>query len=491
MQSPSSFERISFVRLHWVRITLLMLFLLSLPAVILFVKGRDETDGDENAAKNLVEKSPDELRKLAEAEVKMKEIRNYQFEVPKNPICPYFDAVYLWVNGSDPLVMEQYKSAFGAKYVENGRMRDIPTMKYSIRALLTYAPFIRQVIIVTNGQRPDWLNISNPRVRVVSHKEIFEQPENLPTFNSNAIESQLVHIPGIAPCYFALNDDFSFGRPVKIEDWIDIPTGRQKLAFDSWKAPRHEDMRRNVWHYSVAYSNLLINKYYHPDEVTEATTPENPPRSYGYEAHNIRLYQQRVMELLYEHFHPEFLETSKHKTRTRYDTVLSFLYNNAVLEEFDGMVSTNLSKAMYYGTFKLEKDHVEKTMNIFMNRKPIAWCLNDAAGRIDTEEDALKYDEAVAVLEKILTDNFPLPSEVENVEPGQQVIPRTLEEYEVMYGIIRSTAMKSAVPFACFIIWMLVFCYLFLSTLILWLRRHSRSKGMAGLFVEQNKDHNV
>ena len=487
---PSSYERMSFFRVYWVRVVLWLMLLFSLPAVFILVRTLDEEEQMPVYPDDLTGKTPEELKKLADAQVKLREIRKYQFDLPRNSACSYIDAVYLWVNGTDPLVTEQYKQAFGSNYVENGRMRDIPTMKYSIRALLTYAPFIRQVVIVTNGQRPDWLNISNPRVRIVSHKEIFEHPENLPTFNSNAIEAQILRIPDLAPCYFALNDDFSFGRPVRIQDWIDMRTGRQKLAFDSWKAPRLEDMRRNVWHHSVAFSNLLINKYYHPDEVTEETTEENAPRSYSYEAHNIRLYQQRYMEVIYDHFRKEFLETTKHKTRTRSDTVLSFLYNNAVLEEFGGIASPNLSQGMYYGTFKLDTEHVKKTVSNFVKRKPIAWCLNDAAGKVVTQEDKKKYDEAVAVLEKILSDEFPLPSEVENVEPGQQVIPRTLREYEIMYGmsfpdpLIRMSVLIS-------VVWVALFAYLTLSIAILWAKRGHRKIKSMNIFSEQIKDHNV
>jgi len=473
------------------RLTALALILLVLPAVLIIVR---EDDSDRSPL-GLTDRTPEELEKIAANELKMKEVRQYQFTVPENPICPYIDAVYMWVNGTDPLVMEQYKQAYGSDYVESGRMRDIPTMKYSIRALLTYAPFIRQVIIVTNGQRPDWLNMSNPRVRVVAQKDIFEHPENLPTFNSNAIEAQLLRIPDLAPCYFALNDDFSFGRPVKLEDWIEMKTGRQYLAFDSWIAPRLEDMKRNIWHHSVAYSNFLINKYYHPEEITPETTVENPTRNYRYEAHNIRLYQQRLMERIYDHFREEFLETTKHRSRTRFDTVLSFIYNNAVLEEFDGIVNANLSRGMMYGTFTNEIPHVEKTLTKFIKRKPIAWCLNDAAGKILTPKDEEAYNNAVAALEKVLTDAFPLPSEVEKVKPGQAVIPRTLREYEIMLGVIRPEG-KSSLPTLLAVLWFIAFVYLILTTVALWLRQGTRPMSTIGsaassIFADSDKDHNV
>ena len=44
-----------------------------------------------------------------------------------------------------------------------GRFYDWDTLKYSLRSIVKYAPWIRKVHIVTNGQIPKWLNISNPR----------------------------------------------------------------------------------------------------------------------------------------------------------------------------------------------------------------------------------------------------------------------------------------------------------------------------------------
>lgn len=55
---------------------------------------------------------------------------------------------------------------------------------------------MRNIYLVTADQTPDWLNTDHPRLKVVSHKEIFSEPTSLPTFNSHAIESQLHHIDG-------------------------------------------------------------------------------------------------------------------------------------------------------------------------------------------------------------------------------------------------------------------------------------------------------
>uniref|UniRef100_A0A1I8IZL4 Stealth_CR2 domain-containing protein n=1 Tax=Macrostomum lignano TaxID=282301 RepID=A0A1I8IZL4_9PLAT len=51
------------------------------------------------------------------------------------------------------------------------------------------------VYLVTNGQVPNWLNLTNPRLTLITHEEIFPNKSHLPTFNAPAIESHLHRIP--------------------------------------------------------------------------------------------------------------------------------------------------------------------------------------------------------------------------------------------------------------------------------------------------------
>jgi hypothetical protein len=130
------------------------------------------------------------------------------------------DLVYLWVDGNDPLWRARKRSFTGrgiegstetnckGRWVENGELR------YSLRSLDKFAPWIRRVFIVTDGQTPAWLDTSNPRVRVVDHREIMP-PEALPCFNSSVIEHYVHRIPGLAEHFLYANDDMFFGAPVE------------------------------------------------------------------------------------------------------------------------------------------------------------------------------------------------------------------------------------------------------------------------------------
>ena len=104
---------------------------------------------------------------------------------------------------------------------------DFDQLRFSLRSIEQYAPWIRHVFIVTNGQVPDWLNLEfesqgliskirrylwttfwerfeiqiqsefflpGPlkiipwRVSVVSHADIYSNKSHLPTFASPSIE---------------------------------------------------------------------------------------------------------------------------------------------------------------------------------------------------------------------------------------------------------------------------------------------------------------
>lgn len=95
------------------------------------------------------------------------------------------DVVYTWVDGSDPEL-----AAKRARYRDGGTAPQIHAretgasrytshdeLKYSLRSLEMYAPFVRNIYIVTDGQKPEWLNADAEGIRVVDHKEISPTPQ--------------------------------------------------------------------------------------------------------------------------------------------------------------------------------------------------------------------------------------------------------------------------------------------------------------------------
>ena len=61
-----------------------------------------------------------------------------------------------------------------------------------MRSAFMHAPWLRHmhVVVASPSQIPSWLDVSHPRIRIVTHAELFDDAAaQLPTFNSLAIES--------------------------------------------------------------------------------------------------------------------------------------------------------------------------------------------------------------------------------------------------------------------------------------------------------------
>ena len=130
------------------------------------------------------------------------------------------DLVYLWVDGSDPEWLARRCAFTGQKFDNTeanckGRYADNDELKYNLRAVEMYAPWIRHVFIVTDGQTPAWLDTSNPKVTVVNQNDIIPEVSR-PCYNSSLIEHFLYRIPGLSEYFLYANDDMFLNRPVPV-----------------------------------------------------------------------------------------------------------------------------------------------------------------------------------------------------------------------------------------------------------------------------------
>lgn len=102
------------------------------------------------------------------------------------------DLVYLWVDGNDPKWIEK-KEKFTGRLADHseennkGRYINNDELKFSLRSVEQYLPWIRRVYIVTDDQCPVWLQKDHPKIHIVDHKQILPR-EALPCFNSSVIE---------------------------------------------------------------------------------------------------------------------------------------------------------------------------------------------------------------------------------------------------------------------------------------------------------------
>jgi Stealth protein CR2, conserved region 2/Stealth protein CR3, conserved region 3/Stealth protein CR4, conserved region 4/Stealth protein CR1, conserved region 1 len=129
------------------------------------------------------------------------------------------DMVFSWVDGNDPEFRARRAAQMSQHVVGDGdeadaRIRQIDELKYALRSVNMFAPWVRRIFIATDSVPPGWL-AEHPKITIVRAEEHFSDRAALPTYNSHAVESQLHYIPELAEHFLYSNDDMFFGRPLK------------------------------------------------------------------------------------------------------------------------------------------------------------------------------------------------------------------------------------------------------------------------------------
>ena len=134
------------------------------------------------------------------------------------------DIVYLWCNDADAEWSAKRKkymrqNVYDKQAVCKGRFVQNDELKYSLRSVAKYMPWVNHIYIVNDSQVPAWLNLKNPKITMVKHEEILPK-KCLPMFNSNAIECGLANIPNLSEYFAFMNDDTLLTSPITDEDFF-------------------------------------------------------------------------------------------------------------------------------------------------------------------------------------------------------------------------------------------------------------------------------
>lgn len=142
------------------------------------------------------------------------------------------DAVYTWVNHADKKWQASWVSTFPNDKFDPDRYTSNDELRYSLRSINKYAPWINRIFIVSNCSQPDWM-AEHPKIVWVKHEEIFPSKSMIPTFNSHAIEACLHRIPELSENFIYLNDDFVLNQPCLPLDFFD-EIGRSVAYFEPY-----------------------------------------------------------------------------------------------------------------------------------------------------------------------------------------------------------------------------------------------------------------
>lgn len=206
------------------------------------------------------------------------------------------DFVVTWVDGSDKNWLSKknkYYSSKISKMNSDKAYRDWKTFKYWFRGVATYAPWVHKIYLVTDNQIPDWLNIDNPQIEVIDHKDYLPH-DALPVFNTNAITVNMHKIPNLSEKFVYFNDDMYLINPVRPKDFFlnDLP--RDMAVFQPINPEEY-----GTAHFQV--NNMaIINKYFSKKTILK----QSKIFSWKYGIQNIR-----SCLFMNNNFNPGFFET--------------------------------------------------------------------------------------------------------------------------------------------------------------------------------------
>jgi hypothetical protein len=209
-------------------------------------------------------------------------VRNLKSEID-SPI----DAVISWVDGDDPRLVEK-RNRYLTGSITNAhpgahptRFASINEIKYCVLSILKFAPFVRNIFIVTDGQVPDvfedikkYFPEKLGLIRIVDHTEIFEGYEKyLPTFNSISIAHMVWRIKGLSENFVYFNDDTFLVKEMNPQDWFkeNKPVLRGRWVLSPFYRTLWDNFRIGINKYLLGNANYKPRASFHLGQWNSAS----------------------------------------------------------------------------------------------------------------------------------------------------------------------------------------------------------------------------
>lgn len=321
------------------------------------------------------------------------------------------DLVYLWCDGNATLwIAKKNRFLTQEKQVElnaanDCRFIDNEELRYSLRSVEMYAPWVNRIFIITDAQTPHWLDTTHPKIKIIDHRELFT-PEQLPLFNSVAIEQRIAHIQGLSEHFIYANDDMMFANPTS-PSYFFTPKGQPIFRLVKVTKKQYLEIKNDFFFSTIISGIDAIKQDFGRD--FEALLP----------SHQIDAYQKSSILQCLEQYKAWSLKTISHRFRHGSDMQRHLFSLFAI--------ATGQMKLETYGAWrfrfinlllklKLIKHrpflHVElsdtQIMNDLKKYKPHLICFNDTEASTNEDRQRLK---------ELLPQLYPNPSSFEWEQP--------------------------------------------------------------------------
>jgi hypothetical protein len=261
------------------------------------------------------------------------------------------------------------------------RFSDNDEIRYCLRSIHNYAPWVRTIWLVTDDQVPASIarrRAERHNIRIVDHREIFRGYEQLlPTFNSLTIETMLWRIEGLADRFLYFNDDMMLVGPVKPTDFFSRG-GKVNLRgrWTSWTEMLEKGISFNAYNKLVGAEML-------------GYTAER-----FFTAHHVIYPLLRpAMEQLFEEFQPAFLANAKYRFRDHKQFWPISVHDHLLLKSNRAQMALPQNSAHFSMGYcsTASPDDLEVRLKQLTDGTMRMTCINHLEAVIDKVPDAMRY----------------------------------------------------------------------------------------------------
>ena len=326
------------------------------------------------------------------------------------------DIFLTWCNGNDEK-WQKKKASFATQLSGDAgieRYRNWDNLKYVFRGIEKNMPWINKVFFVTDGQIPEFLDLTNPKLEVINHTD-YIPADYLPTFNSNTIEMNAFRIETMSENFILFNDDifpidyipedYFFRDNLVCDEAIERIIGTPPLNHahcllnNAWIINKYFDkiavkkLFFKKWFYigyglKNIFRNVLFN-YFHDFEALR-----NPHEPLGL--------KKSVMKNIWEK-EPVMLDTGS-RNKFRYMSDVTW-YAVRYWQIFEGNFYPRLHKGK---TYTVTEDNFKRISDEIRNRKYPLVCVDEKFG-----EPLQNFDDARDCINTALESVFPEKSSFE------------------------------------------------------------------------------
>lgn len=343
------------------------------------------------------------------------------------------DFVLPWVDPNDKNWQESRNYYSKANLPPNSnksnstfRFRDFETLKYVLRSIEYNCPWYNKIYLITEGHYPKWLDITNEKIQVITHQELYFNKQHLPIFNSSSIEMNILNIPNLSENFVYLNDDtiiynplaksrfFTNGLPVDFISHGLLSRGKFYSLLkgkDFWTNALNNNIKLINSNNKINIKKIERNKLYHTsyslnDKFCNFLLKNLFKKFFWFEHwHHPQAYCKQTLRDVYELYHTEMENCSKNKFRDSTDlthylyryyhlskgTFYPFKFNDGIIKNIDSINTLN------------------EVIKVLENTKKFNFvCFNDSDLLLEKD-----FPYAKVLLNNFLAKKFPLKASFE------------------------------------------------------------------------------